>query len=191
MYVIFEGIDTSGKSTQIELLKQENSNIITTKEPGNTKLGIKLRDIILHQKDICEQAEMFLFLADRAQHFEKIIKPNIHNLIISDRGFISGIAYAMCNDESLELEFLLDLNKYALHDHMPEKIVFFKTDEKLLAQRLNLKSHDTIEQRGIEYLLKVQDNMIKIIKHLNIPYLQIDAHESKENINKQIKGFLK
>ncbi len=192
MYVIFEGIDTSGKSTQVEILKNENENIIATKEPGGrTELGKTLREIILNSKDLSKRAEMFLFLADRAEHFEKVIKPNQDKLIISDRGFISGIAYALCNDESLDLEFLLNLNKYALHEAMPQKIVFFFMSEELLKSRLSSKGHDSIEQRGISYLLQVQEKMKEIIKFLNIPCLEIDAKESKENITKQIKGFLK
>ncbi len=190
MYVIFEGIDTSGKSTQIELLKQENKDILTTKEPGQTELGKKLRELILHSKTNSSKAEMFLFLADRAEHFEKVIKPNRDKLILSDRGFISGIAYALCNDKNLSLDFLLSLNSFALDEVMPDKVVLFKTDEKLLKSRLSTKSHDTIEQRGIDYLLGVQEKMEEIIRHLNLLHLLIDANDSKEAIKEQIKGFL-
>ncbi len=191
MYIIFEGIDTSGKSTQIELIKTQNQNIITTKEPGNTELGTILRELVLHHENMSKRAEMFLFLADRAEHFEKVIKPNQDKIIISDRGFISGLAYAMANDESLDFNFLLSLNRYALNDTMPEKIVFFKMSEELLKQRINDKSHDSIEQRGVHYLLKVQDKMQEIIQKLQIDCLYIDASRSKNDINEQIKGFLK
>ncbi|PID47862.1 MAG: dTMP kinase [Proteobacteria bacterium] len=191
MYVIFEGIDTSGKSTQIEILGKKNPDFIITKEPGQTKLGKDIREIILHLHNICKEAEFFLFLADRSEHFQRIVKPNLDKTILSDRGFISGMAYAYCNDESLDLDFLLDANKYALSHTLPDKIVFFKTSKELLEKRLGKKSEDNIEKRGFDYLLRVQDAMEKIIKKLGIEYLHVNAKESIEDINKKIEGFLK
>lgn len=191
MYVIFEGIDTSGKSTQIHELCKLDKNIIATKEPGKTKLGITLRDIILHSENLSKEAEFFLFLADRAEHFNKIIKPNLDKLIISDRGFISGMAYAFSNDMDMELDFLLQVNKYALLNTMPDKVVLFEMSEDLLKQRLNTKSHDSIEKRGIKYLLHVQKNMKEIVKYLKLDCLYVDANKSIEEITNQIKGFLK
>ena len=94
MYAVIEGIDTAGKSTQLELLKKKFPNAIFTKEPGGTPLGIKLRSMALNGEAKSEIAEMFLFLADRAEHIEELIKANQTNFIISDRSMISGIAYA-------------------------------------------------------------------------------------------------
>ena len=94
MYVVIEGIDTAGKSTQLEILSKKFSDAIFTKEPGATKLGSKLREMALNGEAKSKIAEMFLFLADRAEHIEEVIKPNIDKMIISDRSVISGIAYA-------------------------------------------------------------------------------------------------
>lgn len=190
MYIIFEGIDTSGKSTQIDRLKEHNRDIIATKEPGKTALGESLRDIILNSNSLNKKAEFFLFLADRADHYDKIIKPNMDKIIISDRGFISGMAYAISNDTNLDIDFLLKINRYALSDTMPEKIVFFEINEDLLKQRLGGKNHDIIEKRGINYLLDVQKNMKDIIKYLQIDCLHINANSKIDEITKQIKGFI-
>lgn len=190
MYVIFEGIDTSGKSTQIDIFCKKNPEIIATKEPGQTNLGKDIREIILHTHDICKKAEFFLFLADRAEHFKRVIEPNIDKIILSDRGFISGMAYAFCNDEKLDLEFLLHVNRYALSNTMPDKVVLFKTDEELLRSRLGKKNHDSIEKRGIDYLMRVQNSMDEIVKYLNISSLHVNAHDSIEEITKQIEGFI-
>ncbi len=189
MYILFEGIDTCGKSTQIELLCNSHPDFLATKEPGQTKLGKSIRELILHSKDLSSKAELFLFLSDRAEHYEKIIKPNQDKIILSDRGFISGLAYALCNQND-DLDFLLRANRYALDETVPDKIVFFKTSEDLLKQRLENKSHDNIEKRGIEYLLKVQENMEKVINSLRIDTLVIDAGEKKEKITEQIERFL-
>lgn len=191
MYVIFEGIDTSGKSTQIKKLCEKNSSIISTQEPGGTDIGKNLRDMILSSTfDISQKTEFFLFLADRAEHYEKIIKPNSEKLIISDRGFISGMSYAFCNDADLQMEFLIMINQYALTNTFPDKIVFFEMSEDLLKQRLSEKPSDEIEKRGIEYLLNVQNTMKTFIGYLSIECLNIDASQSIDEITKQIEEFI-
>lgn len=191
MYVIFEGVDTCGKSTQVSLFKQKNSDVIQTKEPGGTTLGYKLREILLESKESFSlRAELFLFLADRAEHYDSVVKPNKDKLIISDRGFVSGIAYALSNNPELDLEFLISLNKFALEGHFPEKIVLFETSAQLIQTRMNIKEKDTIEARGIEYLLDVQANMKKILEALHVKYLCVDAHQSIEEIYNQIKEYL-
>lgn len=191
MYVIFEGVDTCGKSTQVELFKQRNSHIIQTKEPGGTTLGVKLREILLESKEhFSLRAELLLFLADRAEHYDKVVKPNKDKIVLSDRGFVSGIAYALSNNPELDLEYLISLNKFALEGHFPEKIVLFETSANLVQQRMNAKKKDTIEARGIEYLLDVQTNMKKILEALHVKYLCVDAHKSIEEIYNQIKEYL-
>ena len=106
MYVVIEGIDTAGKSTQLDLLKKKLPNAIFTKEPGGTTLGLKLRTMALNGEAKSKIAEMFLFMADRAEHIEEVIKNNKNNTIISDRSMISGIAYA----STLSIDELINLN---------------------------------------------------------------------------------
>ena len=190
MYIVFEGVDTSGKTTQIELLKNSFPDAIYTKEPGGTSIGQDLRDIILHKGLSSFRAELFLFLADRAEHYKEVIEPNKDKLIISDRGFISGIAYALTNHPKLKLDFLLDLNRFALEDTLPDRVILFKITKELIIKRMNKKEKDSIEKRGLEYLLKVQENMIKVLENLRLNYTLIDSSNSIENIHKQIKGLL-
>ncbi len=191
MYIIFEGVDTTGKSTQIDLLRKKHNDIITLKEPGGTKLGENLRDIILnHDHKLSASAELFLFLADRAENFEKNIAKNMDKIVISDRGMISGIAYALANHENLDMDFLIQLNKFALNGSLPDKVVLFRTDEKLIKQRLSAKTHDNIELRGIKYLLRVQDLMIEVLDKLPIKILVVDASETIENIYNEIEEFV-
>jgi dTMP kinase len=191
MFVLFEGIDTTGKSTQIEKLKSVNTDIITTFEPGATRLGREIRAILL-EKDfkVSSKAELLLFLADRAEHYEKVVAPNSGKLVISDRGFLSGIAYAFTNDQNLDLSFLIELNRFALGWKLPDKIVFFKTTKELLSSRIGAKSHDKIESRGIEYLLRVQENMEKILQKTGIEHIILNADESIEYLHTSIKRFL-
>ena len=131
MYILFEGVDTSGKTTQIELLKKVYPDAIYTKEPGGTSIGLELRSLLLDRGLKSYIAEMYLFLADRAEHYQEVIKPNRKRLIISDRGFISGIAYAITNHPNLDMNFLLDLNRFAFEGDFPDKVFCLRLPKSL------------------------------------------------------------
>ena len=75
MYIAIEGIDTCGKSTQIEILKNKYPEFVFTKEPGGTNIGHTIRSIALNTHELDVRCRMFLFLADRAEHMQKIIIP--------------------------------------------------------------------------------------------------------------------
>lgn len=190
MYILFEGIDGAGKSTQIARLAAAFPQAIVTKEPGGTKLGENLREILLKENDLDKRAEILLFLADRAEHSGKIIKPNSDKMILSDRGFVSGMAYALAGG-NFSFEELLSLNKFALQGNFPQKIVFFKADESTLRSRLNSRAQmDGIEARGFNYLLRVQDAMEEILQKLGVSYVTIDAALDEEKITNLIKEFI-
>jgi len=190
MYVLFEGIDTTGKSTQIELLKRSHPEIVTTKEPGGTPFGEKARALLLGGEVRSKRAELLLFLADRAEHYEEIVRPNRDKLVISDRGFISGIGYAMANGD-FDFDTLVSLNRFALYDTLPDRVILFLTDESTLRQRLGEKELDGIEARGIAYLLRVQEEMKRAVKRLGIPHLFIDARLGIDEIHQTIAEYLK
>ena len=186
MYILFEGIDTCGKSTQIDILKAKYPNIITTKEPGGTPFGLKAREILLDDTLESKRAELLLFLADRAEHYEQIIKPNIDKLIISDRGFVSGMAYALANEQS-DIDTLIDLNRFALQDRLPDRVILFITDMTTLKQRSSEKELDGIELRGLEYLLRVQEQMRVVVEYMDIDHIIIDARDDMEQISNKIE----
>ena len=190
MYILFEGIDGAGKSTQIARLAAAYPQAIVTKEPGGTKLGENLREILLKENNLDKRAEILLFLADRAEHFGKIIKPNLDKMILSDRGFVSGMAYALAGG-NFSFEELLNLNKFALQGNFPQKIVFFKANESTLRSRLGSRTQmDGIEARGFAYLLRVQDAMEEILQKLDVRYVTIDAALDEEKITNLIKEFI-
>ncbi len=185
MYIIFEGIDTCGKTTQIELLATEFKDVIVTKEPNSTIL----REILLSSSFKSKRGELLLFLADRAEHYKRVIEPNRDKLVLSDRGFLSGIGYALANGD-FEFDYLVKLNRFALYNNFPDFIIFFKTNIETLKNRMEAedKKADGIELRGLEYLIKVQDNMEKSLKKLDIPYLTIDATKEIETIYVEISN---
>ena len=143
LYIALEGIDTSGKSTQIEALRVHYPQALITKEPGGSKIGQDIRELILHTPDLDRFCEFFLFLADRAQHYHEVLKPSLdsHKLVISDRTLISGVAYARDIPQAIEY------NHTAIRGLKPHLCVLLLLDEANLRARLGQKTHDKIEER--------------------------------------------
>lgn len=178
-YVVLEGIDTTGKSTQIALLRERYKNAIFTKEPSDGDFGDMIRNLALHG-DLSNLTQCMLFLADRAHHTQTLIAPNAERLIISDRSLISGVAYA----DSLDFELALQIN-YAVAK-MPDLAVILETNEAILKARLAQKNSDNIESRGIAYLLEVQGRIIKTAEFLGVKTLRIPCDKPKEEILEMI-----
>ncbi|GAA9876092.1 dTMP kinase [Helicobacter pylori] len=187
MYVALEGVDGVGKSTQIGLLKDRFKNALFTKEPGGTKMGESLRRIALNE-NISELARAFLFLSDRAEHVESVIKPALKEkkLIISDRSLISGMAYSQFSS--------LELNLLATQNILPTKIVLLLIDKEGLKQRLSLKSLDKIENQGAEKLLTIQQKIkthaYALKEKFGCKVLELNAKESAKNLHEKIATFI-
>jgi len=190
MYITIEGIDTAGKSTQIERLRSIFPDALFTKEPGGTPLGNEIRSMVLHGDVHSKLAELFLFLADRAEHTQQIVLSNSDKLIISDRSAVSGIAYAMVRD-SASLKTLVELNRLATQNRLPEKVFILKLSQEELEFRLSQKEHDVIESRGSAYLLSIQDALIEASHALELDTHIIDASQSIETITQQISSIIK
>ena len=185
MYIAIEGIDTAGKSTQIAALQEHYSDALITKEPGATAIGAKIRDIVLSGDVQSTKAEFLLFLADRAEHMQEVVLPNINKLIVSDRSVVSGVAYAMVQ-ENISQTAILHLNRFATDGNYPQLLFLLQLTEKELSYRLSQKELDGIELRGTEYLLKIQDALIEAAKLLEIELVIIDASRPITTITEEI-----
>ncbi|BAW71086.1 dTMP kinase [Helicobacter pylori] len=187
MYVALEGVDGAGKSTQVGLLKGRFKNALFTKEPGGTRMGESLRHVALNE-NISELARAFLFLSDRAEHIESVIKPALKEkkLIISDRSLISGMAYSQFSS--------LELNLLATQSVLPEKIILLVIDKEGLKQRLSLKSLDKIENQGTEKLLTIQQKIkahaYALKEQFGCEVLELDAQKSVGDLHRQIAAFI-
>lgn len=190
MYIAIEGIDTAGKSTQIECLRALFPDALVTKEPGGTPVGVEIRNMVLHGELRSKTAELLLFLADRAEHTESIILPNMNRLIISDRSAVSGMAYAsvqnLCDEPMLVL-----LNRLATNGCLPDRVFILKLTPEELSARLSQKEHDRVESRGIEYLLSIQEALIASAYALGIETHLIDATQSIDAITHEIADLIK
>ena len=190
MYIAIEGIDTAGKSTQIEALSQHFSDAIITKEPGGTAIGKEIRKMVLSAKTKSKRAEFLLFLADRAEHVAEVVEPNLHKMIISDRSAVSGVAYALIQGD-IDKKSLVALNDFATKSIYPQKVFLLRLTEEELAFRLSQKELDGIELRGTQYLLDIQEAIIEATKLLGIELIEIDATQSREAITQEIVKIIK
>jgi len=186
MYIAIEGIDTAGKSTQIEAICKKFPNAVKTKEPGATQIGKEIRKMVLSARTKSKKAEFLLFLADRAEHLQEVVQPNLQKkMIISDRSAVSGVAYALVQGEIEEKE-LIALNNFATNSIYPEKVFLLYLTKEELETRLSQKELDGIELRGSEYLLTIQDALIKAATLLGLQLITIDATQSRDAITKEI-----
>lgn len=190
MYIAIEGIDTCGKSTQIQELQKHFQDAIITKEPGGTAIGKHIREIVLDAKTKSARAEFLLFLADRAEHIKEVIRPNLDKTILSDRSAVSGVAYALVQEEINEND-LVTLNNFATNKIYPEKVFLLKLTENELMHRLSQKELDGIELRGVEYLLRIQEAIVKATELLELELVVIDGTASIEKITKEILNNMK
>ena len=187
-YVVIEGVDTCGKSTQIANLKAVYPNAVFTKEPGGSSIGKQVRKVLLDSKNLQPISEFFLFLADRNQHYCEVLRPNLQSskLIISDRSFVSGLAYM----REMSVKETLEFNYIALQGLKPNVCIVLEMSEEDLRARLSQKSNDRIEQRGIAYMLETQSKMLHFLQLLEIPTLKLNASVPKEQITQQIINFI-
>jgi dTMP kinase len=190
VYIAIEGIDTAGKSTQIARLSEAYPDAIITKEPGATKIGEKIRDIVLSGEVQSAKAEFLLFLADRAEHMQEVVSPNLDKLVISDRSVVSGVAYALVQ-ESISQTAILHLNRFATDGNYPDILFLLQLSEKELNFRLSQKELDGIELRGTEYLLNIQKALIEAAKLLEIELVIIDASKPIKDITEEIINKIK
>lgn len=191
VFITFEGADGCGKTTQINLLDEylisKKIPSLLTREPGSRGLGMKLREILLnYEGEIASTAESFLFLADRAQHIEKIIKPAIDEkkIILCDRHIDSTLAYQGYG-RGLDIDRIKYLNDIATGGLKPDLTIVFDIDAETSAQRVGANK-DRMESAGMDFFNRVRNGYLKIAQEEPDRVKVIHACDTIENIHKQV-----
>lgn len=194
LFITFEGIDGCGKTTQLNLLarylKENDKEIIITREPGSVGLGEKIREILLnYDGEVSSNAEAFLFLADRAQHIDTIVKPAVEagKIVLCDRHTDSTIAYQGYG-RGVDIERLKMLNNLATSGMKPDLTFVFDVDMETSAQRVG-KEKDRMESAGLEFHKKVRDGYLQIAREEPQRVKVINAMDSIENIFEKVKKY--
>ncbi len=193
MFITLEGIEGCGKSTLIKTLCQkleENGyEVYSTREPGGSDLGQKLRSILLHaEQKICPEAELFLFLADRAQHVNLNIKDALsaNKIVLCDRYIHSTIAYQGYG-RGLDVENLRNLNDKAINGLYPDLTVLLDLEVETGLNRAasrHVKEGTEIcegrfEREALDFHAKVRQGFLEMAKEDN-KFFVIDATLEKE-----------
>ena len=191
LFITFEGGDGCGKTTQIKLLDEYLRNkgykTLLTREPGSKGLGVKLREILLnYDGDVSPTCESFLFLADRAQHVDCIIKPALDDgvIVLCDRHTDSTVAYQGYG-RGLDLEQIHKLNKIATGGLKPDLTIVLDVDVETSQARVGAEK-DRMESAGIEFFERVRQGFLEIAKQEPERVKVINATQSIEKIHNQI-----
>jgi dTMP kinase len=196
LFITFEGIDGSGKSTQLdllcELLEKNNIDFIKTRDPGGTDLGLKLRDILLHYKGkMAPLCELYLYLADRAQHVEEKLLPSLKEgkIVICDRYLDSTLAY-QGYARGLDIAKILELNSFASQGLMPDLTLIFDITAENASKRLG-KVKDRLESEQTDFHKKVRDGYLDLAKNSPQRIKVLNAEEKPEEIQNKVVEIIK
>lgn len=170
LFITFEGADGCGKTTQLNLLKEylinKNFDVLVTREPGAKGLGEKLRDILLnYDGEVSSRCESFLFLADRAQHIDTIVKPALDKgqIILCDRHTDSTVAYQGYG-RGLDIEQINKLNNIATDGLKPDLTFVFDIDIETSMSRVGTEK-DRMESAGNDFFNRVRNGYLEIAKN--------------------------
>ena len=192
LFITFEGADGCGKTTQLNnvkaFLEKKGFDVVTTREPGALDIGQKIRNILLHHDGVvADRCEMFLFLADRAQHVETFIKPAIEQgkIVLCDRHTDSTIAYQGYGREQ-DIKLLNDLNKIAINGLLPDMTLLFDVSTEVAQQRVGSEK-DRMESAGIEFHKKVRNGYLELQKQNPDRIKLIDANNTIDEVFEDVK----
>lgn len=195
MFVTFEGLDGSGKSTQAELLRKrldaDGEEVIATREPGGTELGEKIRDLVLHGGHVTPWAEALLYAAARAQHVDEVIRPALERgaSVICDRYVDSSVAYQGVA-RGLGLERVLDLNLAAVGGLMPDRIFLLALDVSRLPGRLR-REHDRLERESDDFHARADAGYRELAVRFPERIVVLDGTLPADTISEEVYGALR
>lgn len=191
LFITFEGADGCGKTTQLnmlaEYLKEKGFDVVVTREPGAKGLGEKLREILLNYEGVVsDRCEAFLFLADRAQHVDVIVKPavGLGKIVLCDRHTDSTVAYQGYG-RGQDIDRINLLNNIATDGMKPDLTFVFDIDVETSQQRVGAEK-DRMESAGMDFHNRVRQGYLKLAENEPNRIKVIDAKKSIPNIHDEV-----
>ncbi|MDT0300594.1 dTMP kinase [Streptomonospora wellingtoniae] len=196
-FIVLEGGEGAGKSTQAGRLsvwlREEGFEVVTTREPGSTKLGMRLRALLLDREHtgMSARAEALLYAADRAEHVSSVILPALRRgaIVISDRYVDSTLAYQGAGRE-LARDEIERVNEWATEDLAPHLTVLLDIPPDQGLARLG-GSTDRMEAESEEFHARVRQGFRELAERDPSRYLVVDGRESAEEIGREIRRRLR
>jgi dTMP kinase len=195
MFVTFEGLDGSGKTTQKRLLQErleaDGRDVLATREPGGTELGERVRDLVLHGGHVAPWAEALLYAASRAQHVEEVIGPALERgaVVLCDRYIDSSVAYQGVA-RGLGLDRVLDLNLIAVGGLLPDRTFLFEIDAALIGERLR-REHDRLESEDVEFHARAGAGYRELADRFPERIVVLDGTRPAEDLAEEVYGALR
>ncbi|MFH2045174.1 MAG: dTMP kinase [Pseudomonadota bacterium] len=201
MFITFEGIEGSGKTTQIrhvmEFLENSGKACVMTREPGGTITGQKIRSILLDPDNngMDHSTELLLYLADRAEHANKIIKPALSagKTVLCDRYYDATKAY-QGYARGLDMDLLDKLHKLIIHDLKPDITILLDLDPKTGLSRawkqINAGERTEFETRfekeTLDFHDKVRKGYLELARIEPKRFIIVDATKDENQVKKDI-----
>ena len=197
-FISFEGIDGSGKSTQIKSLQSKLSLLgeecSVYREPGGTIISEKIRQILLDKNnlDLSDRCESLLFFASRNQLLRQRIIPDLNKglFVLCDRFNDSTIAYQGYG-ENRDVESLNKTSSFATEGRQPDITFYLDIEVDLSIERRKLLINDRIEEKGLDYLGRVRKGFLELAEKESERIIVIDGSLDEELISNKIWGVLK
>ena len=198
LFITVEGTDGSGKTTQIRLmeeyLREKGYDIVFTREPGGTRIGEKIRSLILDPKntEMGFIAEMLLYASSRAQHVAELVKPAVllGKVVICDRFVDSSYVYQGFG-RGIELKTVEFVNNVALDGMIPDITFFFDISPEIaLKRRIDSTGADRIENEKMEFHMKVYEGYKKLVSIYPERIKSIDSNRDVESIFEDVRKVL-
>lgn len=196
LFITFEGIDGSGKSTQVELLRQsllrQGKRVVVTREPGGTRLGEKIRNMLLHEEQpVTAWAELLLYAASRAQLTEQVIRPAIQQgaIVLCDRFTDSSLAYQGFGLD-MPVDAIKQINHWATGGLQPNLTLLLDLTPEQALRRNPDKKRDRIEQRMIEFHRRVREGYLSLAAEYTGRIVVVNADRPREDIARDIESLV-
>ena len=188
VFIVFEGIDGSGKSTHIKLLAKElrgrGLHVLETSEPSRDRIGTFIREYAERNGDrFTLETETLLFAADRYEHVKQVIAPALErgNVVITDRYFYSSIAYQGAT--GIDLEWIREMNRFA---PQPDLGILLDIRPEHSLERVNDRAKTVFEVS--DYLRKVREIYMGMVERGEL--VSVDADRPKGEVGAEIKGLV-
>ncbi|MCH7528211.1 MAG: dTMP kinase, partial [Candidatus Marinimicrobia bacterium] len=187
--ITFEGIDGSGKSTQIarlqRTLESRGYQVLVVREPGGTPISEQIRELLLHpdSANLHPRTEALLFSAARSQLVHEVIRPALAagSIVICDRYADSSIAYQGYGRE-LPLEEIITTQKFATSDLLPDLKVLLDVPVDISSDRKSQEPADRMESAGGAFMARVREGYLKLARSQPEQWLIVTAQTSEEQI---------